>query len=110
MKRKVIFIGAGVVLVAVFGLASLKQRQGKVTPVEMARVVREDVVAHVKAPGRIEPFTLVKMSATLPGRITTLAVKEGQRVKRGQLLLRLDPTQYEADLGRANAALAVSES
>src|SRR5439155_25004049 len=37
-------------------------------------------------------------------------VKEGQRVRRGQVLLRLDPTQYEADLQRATASLAVADS
>jgi HlyD family secretion protein len=93
----------------VFVIAGLKQRQGKVVSVELAKVMREDVVSHVKAPGKIEPFTLVKMSATLPGKVTYLEVKEGQRVKRGQVLLRLDPTQYEAELARATAALSSAE-
>lgn len=109
-RKKWIFIGLGVVLVAIFAMAALKQQQGKVTSVELAKATREDVVSHVKAPGKIEPFTLVKMSATLPGRVTELNVKEGQRVRRGQLLLQLDPTQYQADLQRARAALATAES
>ncbi len=109
-KLKWILIGVAVVLVAVFGLASLKKQQGKVTAVELAKVRRENVVSHVKAPGKIEPFTLVKMSATVPGKIVYLGVKEGQRVRRDQVLLRLDDTQYEADLNRAVAALSASES
>ena len=109
MKKKWIFIGLGVAVVAVLVILGLKQRQGKVTAVDLAKVTREDVVSHVKAPGKIEPFTLVKMSATLPGKITYLEVKEGQRVKRGQVLLKLDPTQYEAEMQRATAALSSAE-
>ena len=109
MKKKWIFIGLGVVVVAVFVIAGIKQRQGKVVSVELAKVTREDVVSHVKAPGKIEPFTLVKMSATLPGKITYLEVKEGQRVRAGQVLLKLDPTQYEAAQQGAQAALASAE-
>ena len=110
MKKKWIWIALGAVLVAIFAFSALKRQQGKVTQVELASVVREDVISHVKAPGKIEPFTLVKMSATVPGKVERLAVKEGQKVRRGQLLLELDPTQYEAEVQRANAALAGANS
>jgi HlyD family secretion protein len=110
MKKKWIFIAVGVVLVGIFAMAAMKQRQGKTTAVEMSRATRENVISHVKAPGKIEPFTLVKMSATLPGKVTQLNVAEGDKVRRGQVLLRLDPAQYQADLMRARSALASAES
>jgi HlyD family secretion protein len=110
MNKKLIIVGAVVVAVSIFGYTSFKRQQGKVTQGELTKVRREDVVSHVKAPGKIEPYTLVKMSATVPGKIVYLGVKEGQRVRRNEVLLRLDDTQYEADLKRAVAALSAAQS
>jgi HlyD family secretion protein len=110
MKKKLIIVGVVVVLVAIFGFASFKRQQGKVTSVELTKVRREDVLSHVKAPGKIEPFTLVKMSATVPGKIVYLGVKEGQKVRKDEVLLRLDDTQYEAELKRAIAAMSAATS
>jgi HlyD family secretion protein len=64
----------------------------------------------VKAPGAIDPRTTVKISADVPGRVTHLAVHEGDNVKRGQLLLELDNTQYSASLQQNQASLVAARS
>ncbi|HYM82425.1 MAG TPA: efflux RND transporter periplasmic adaptor subunit, partial [Candidatus Limnocylindria bacterium] len=108
MKRKRwLWIGLAVVVVAVLvGLNVARQSRGKEESVQLARVRVEDVVARVRAPGKIEPRTQVKISADIMGKIVRLAVKEGERVKRGQLLLQLDDAQYRATHQQARAALA----
>jgi len=107
MRKKWPWIVLGlVVMIALVAVGVLKGRQKKVTPVQFARVRREDVTARVRAPGKIEPKTQVKVSADVMGKIVSLPVKEGDRVRRGQLMLQLDDTQYRAALGQARAAIA----
>jgi HlyD family secretion protein len=72
----------------------------------MARVRLEDITSRVRAPGKIEAKTQVKVSADIMGKIVLLAVKEGDRVRRGQLMLQLDDTQYRAYDSQARAGAA----
>src|SRR5262245_763139 len=100
-------IGIGVlVLVLWIGVTIVKQTKGKVESVQLARVRVEDVTSRVRAPGKIEPSTQVKISADIMGKIIRLAVKEGDRVKKGQLLLQLDDAQYRATYNQSRAAAA----
>ena len=109
MKKKWIWITLGAVaLVVIAGLGIMRGRGGKVESVQLARVRKEDVASRVRAPGKIEPKTQVKVSADIPGKVIILNVKEGDPVKRGQLLLGLDDTQYRA--ANAQAAAAVSSA
>lgn len=107
MKKKWIWIGIGGVLVAALVVANLARTSGgKVESVQLARVRVEDVTSRVKAPGKIEPKTQVKISADVPGKVINLAVAEGDRVRRGQLLLQLDDTQYRATWNQTRATVA----
>lgn len=107
MKKKWLWIALAVVLlVVVIGANVARQSNGKGVPAQFARVRTEDVTARVRAPGKIEPRTQVKVSADVMGKVVRLAVKEGDAVKRGQLMLQLDDTQYRADYGQARAALS----
>jgi HlyD family secretion protein len=108
MKRKRwLWIGAGVVVVGVLVAANLmRQSKGKVESVQIAKVRVEDVTAMVRAPGKIEPRVQVKVSADIMGKIVRLAVKEGDRVRKGQLMLQLDDAQYRSSAQQAQAALA----
>ncbi len=67
-------------------------------------------MASVTASGQVEPHTKVDMSADISGRIITLAVKEGQNVDKGQLLLQIDPASYQAAVERSRAALAAANA
>jgi len=107
MKRKWIWIGGGALVVVVLvGIGLSRGSGGKVESVQFARVRRDDVTSRVRAPGKIEPRTQVKVSADIPGKVVILNVKEGDPVKRGQLLLQLDDTQYRTAHAQATAALA----
>ena len=107
MKKKWLWIALGaIVLVVVIGLGVARNAKGRVQAVQMAKVRREDVTSRVRAPGKIEPKTQVKVSADIMGKVVVLNVKEGDPVKKGQLLLQLDDTQYRAAHDQAVAALS----
>jgi len=106
-NKKVVWISLiALVIVALIVLQVAMKAKGKVESVQLARVRREDITARVRAPGKIEPKTQVKISADIPGKVIHLLVKEGDRVKRGQLMLQLDDTQYRANYNQARAAYA----
>ena len=108
-SKKWLWIGLGVAVVAgLVAVGVVRGKQGKVEAVQLARVRQEDITSRVRAPGKIEAKTQVKVSADIMGKITLLAVKEGDRVRRGQLMLQLDDTQYRAyhEQARATAATA----
>ena len=111
MKNKWLWIGLGVaVTLALVAMGVIRGSRSKVTPVQFARVRQEDITARVRAPGKIEPKTQVKVSADVMGKILHLPVKEGDHVRAGQLMLQLDDTQYRALLNQAKAALATANA
>jgi len=93
---------------AVVALAFTRGPKGAAVRIEP--VIRRDLVASVTASGQVEPHTKVDMSADISGRIITLAVKEGQTVSKGQLLLQIDPSSYQAAVERSRAALAAARA
>ena len=111
MKKKWIWIGLGGILLIVLVAGNVARRSGgKVVAVQLARVRREDITSRVRAPGKIEPRTQVKVSADVMGKIVHLPIKEGDRVKQGQLMLQLDDTQYRSAAAQARAAKASAEA
>ena len=97
-KGKKILIGA-VVAVAVVGIGFMnmkKSGQKKAQEVRLEKVEKKTLVSTVRSPGRVQPAEYVNLSAQVPGRIVELAVAEGDTVKPGDLLIRLDDTQYKA--------------
>jgi HlyD family secretion protein len=99
---------ATVALIAGAGVAAT--RGPKSVAVKIEPVARRDLVASVTASGQVEPRTKVDMSADISGRIIDLAVKEGENVKKGQLLLQIDPSTYQAAVERSQAALAAANA
>lgn len=108
--RKKLTIGVlGVIaIVAVIGLNAA--RSNRSTPVRLEAVEHRSLVATVTASGQIEAKRKVDVSADITGRIISLLVDEGDWVKAGDLLLRIDPSQYEAGVARAQAGLASAEA
>jgi HlyD family secretion protein len=108
-RRKVTIFGlSAVVLVAVVATAGKGKEKG--TSVRFGTVERHDLTSSVIASGRITPKRKVDVSSDITGRIIQLVVEEGDEVQRGELLLRVDPAQYEAAVSRNEAILAASRA
>ena len=69
-----------------------------------------DLEAIVSASGKVQPKRQVNISANTMGKVTRLAVEEGQRVKAGQFLLEIDPRSLEGQLQRGEASVAAAQS
>lgn len=114
MKRKWKWmIGAGLVLAVAGGIfAKVKMDQNGVVTVQTGRAVRQDLVSLVTASGEIKPRNYVNIGANVMGRIVEIYVKEGDRVRKNQVLAKLESVQAQADLQAQQAALnsALAES
>ena len=110
-RNKKILIGAGIVVVlaaVVFANIKFKRQEGLAVNVEA--VQKRDLQAIVSASGKIQPRTLVNISADTMGRVTDLAVEEGQRVQKGQFLLQIDPRNLTSAFNQTQASLAAARS
>ena len=111
MTRKKVIIATIVVLVLGAAAAAniyFRREQGPSVTAEEIRA--RDLEAIVSASGKVQPKRQVNISANQMGRVTRLAVEEGQRVKAGQFLLEIDPRQLEGQLQRGQASVAAAES
>ncbi|HEX4426846.1 MAG TPA: efflux RND transporter periplasmic adaptor subunit [Terriglobales bacterium] len=106
-----IVIGAGVVIstLLVIGL-SIQQSNKNVVTVQSGKVQRIDLASVVSASGEIKPKTYVNIGANAFGKITKLYVKEGDRVKQGQMLAQLESVQSGADVNAGQASLDAAQS
>src|SRR5216117_274789 len=110
-KRNKVLVGTGaVVLIAALVVISAGARRDRGAEVRFEKASRRDLVAAVTASGRIQPKKKVDISADITGRITRIAVREGDLVTKGQFLLQIDPTVYQANLQQAEATLASSQA
>jgi HlyD family secretion protein len=103
-KKVAIGAGAVVVVAAVAGIAVYQSHKNVVT-VQTGKAQRMDLVAVVSASGEIKPKTYVNIGANAFGKITKLYVKEGDQVKRGQMLVQLENVQSAADMDAMQASL-----
>jgi HlyD family secretion protein len=99
-KTKKILLGGGAVLVLAVGTyAGIQWRERGVTTVQTGKVVKLDnLVQTVSASGEIKPLKYINITANSFGRIVEIAVKEGDHVKQGDLLLKQESVQSSADL------------
>jgi HlyD family secretion protein len=106
-KTKKIVIGsAAALVVAVGAFGYYKAQEAKITKVQTGKVVRMDsLVQTVSASGEIKPLKFINITANSFGRIVDIAVKEGDHVREGDLLLKQESVQSSADLRSAQALL-----
>lgn len=105
--RRKILVGAGVVLLlGVLVFQALRADRGDAVEVRAEVVTERDLVARVTATGHIEPKRSVDVQSDISGRVVEVHVEEGDEVEEGELLLAIDPTQYEAAVRQARARLA----
>jgi len=103
-KKVAIACGAVVVLAAIIGFGVMQSRKG-VVQVQTGKVGRQDLASTVTASGEIKPKTYVNVGANAYGKITKLFVKEGDHVKKGQVVATIDSIQPEADVQANKAAV-----
>ncbi|RJP77361.1 MAG: efflux RND transporter periplasmic adaptor subunit [Candidatus Zixiibacteriota bacterium] len=121
-KKKKLWLKIGLPLVAVLVIggmvaANLQKSKNKGSEVTVDKAGSGRLVETVSGTGRVQPEVQVKISANVAGRLTEIRVKEGDRVKKNDLLVRLDRERYEAaveqyrsGLKSAQASLAKSKS
>ncbi len=104
----------GVVLVLVLGSATaisiIQGGNRRGVQVRMEEVVQRDLVATVTVSGNVRAHRAVDISADVMGRIIELTVEEGDDVTEGDILLRIDPSQLEAAVSRAQATLSQAQA
>src|SRR3954462_8059430 len=101
-RKTLIFSAIALVLVALSGVAMFKKRDVVIT-IQAEKVTRRNLTELVVANGKIQPVVQVKISPEVSGEITELPVKEGQCVKKGDLLVKIKPDNYVASRNSAEA-------
>ena len=113
MNKWIWIIVAVAVLLAVVGVVGKKMEwfgQEDKIEVEIAEVKRADIVERVSASGKVQPEVEIKISADVSGEIIELTIKEGDSVRKGQLLFRIRPDNYQSLLDRARASVNTSKA
>jgi HlyD family secretion protein len=106
-KKITIIAGVVILLLAIVGFTVHQSRKNVVT-VQTGKAQRLDLASVVSASGEIKPKTYVNIGANAFGKITKLYVKEGDRVRKGQLLAQLENVQSAADVNATQASLDVA--
>ena len=110
MSKKTIYI----VVIAVVALLAILiagkkagwfGKQGNFKEIETKKIAKINIVETVSATGKIQPEVEVKLSSEVSGEIIQLPIVEGQQVKKGDLLVRVNPDIYQASLNRSQATL-----
>jgi HlyD family secretion protein len=109
-RKKVLIILVVVVILAAVVGANLYFRRDTGLSVTAEALRTRDLEALVAASGKVQPKRQVNVSANTTGRVTRVAVEEGQRVKAGQFLLEIDPRSLDAQLQRGEASVAAAQS
>ncbi|MCC3152961.1 efflux RND transporter periplasmic adaptor subunit [Hymenobacter sp. BT770] len=113
-NNRLLYILAAVVLVALVGYTVAKKRGwiGKPAGVEVlvAKAGPTNIVEKVSASGKVQPETEVKISPDVSGEIIELYVQEGDSVRKGQLLLRIRPDNYQAQVAMQSAQVGTQRA
>jgi len=108
-KKIAIIVAVVVVVIAIVGF-TVAHNSNNVTQVQTGKVTKQDVTSTVSASGEIKPKTYVNVGANAFGKITKLYVKEGEKVKKGQMLAQIENVQPEADVNANRAALDAAKT
>jgi HlyD family secretion protein len=108
---KKVLIGIGAVLVvAIIASVALYESRKNLVIVQTGKAQKQNLASVVSASGEIKPKTYVNIGANAFGKIISLHVKEGDRVKKGQLLAQLENVQSSADVNAMRASLQAAET
>ncbi len=109
MKRTLLIVFAALVAAGLVTLMVVRQQSGY-TKVYMATIKRQDLTSTVSGTGEVKPKTYVNLGATAMGRITHLYVREGDRVRKGQVVATIENVQQEASVTGQQAAIAAART
>ena len=109
-KWKIVITLAALSVAAIGVYASTVLSKRGVVTVQTGKVTRGDLTSVVTASGEIKPKNYINIGANAQGDITDLLVKEGDHVRKGQLLARIEDTQPAANLKSSEAAVASAEA
>ncbi|MGD0782825.1 MAG: efflux RND transporter periplasmic adaptor subunit [Candidatus Aminicenantales bacterium] len=110
MKKKTIIIIGVIALIGVIVILNLSSQHEKSVKVTVEKAKTRDLTALVSASGEVKPKKNINISALILGRIVKIGIKEGQEVKTGDFLMKLDSTQYEANAERDQAFIQSSRA
>ena len=102
-RKKIIILVVIALVLGVLALKAFSKKSDPVITVQTDKVTRRNLTETVVANGKIQPIVQVHISPEVSGEIIELAVKEGQQVKKGDLLLKIKPEFYIANLHQAEA-------
>ena len=108
-SNRLIYISVGVLVLIIVGVLVAKSMgwigSKKPTEVILSKIQKVDIVEKVSASGKVQPEIEIKVSPDVPGEIRELLILEGDSVKKGQLLLRIRPDNYQSVVERSMAAM-----
>ena len=115
MSKKTIFILLGSTIGLILLLVGLKKggvigNNDDSKIVELSKVAQTTIVETVSATGKIQPEIEVKISSEVSGEVIALPIKEGQQVKKGDLLVRINPDLYESGVNRSVASMSTTKA
>jgi membrane fusion protein, multidrug efflux system len=110
MKTISRFLALSLAVAAAFAAAGCAKKDTRAAvketvPVTVGTAARQDVPLEVRAIGHVEPYSTVALKARVAGEVTKVGFKDGQNVKKGDVLFEIDPRPYEATLAQARAQL-----
>lgn len=110
MSKKSLVIIVSITILLLIALIGGKKagwfgKSGNFKEIETKKITRLDIVETVSATGKIQPEVEVKISSEVSGEIIELPIIEGQQVKKGDLLVRINPDIYQSSLNRVQASL-----
>lgn len=104
-RKKTLIIFAVILIIGIIIISNLRSKREKTIKVTVEKVEKQDLESIISASGEVKPKKNVNISAQIPGRIIKIGVDEGQNVKAGDFLLKLDAIQYEANANRDRALI-----
>ena len=105
-KRNIILVASGaVIIIVLIVLAMNKGEERNGIKVSAEKVEKRTIIEVVSANGKIQPEKDIKISPYISGEVIELYVKEGDQVKQGDLLAKIDPEIYRANFDRMQAML-----
>lgn len=115
MSKKTTYILVGVAVLVIVALVSLSKMgllgsKELIAEVEVAKANEITIIETVSATGKIQPEIEVKISSEVSGEIISLPIKEGQVVKKGDLLVKINPDLYTSGYNRTVAGLSQTKA